>query len=155
MDSAETFGDLSLETPGSLTSILWIPISTYPSTEVTENVFDFRLGTPYTNSGHYRLAFLQHLGYSPRILQRSNAGTCDRHQSLSVPVRLAHLFTISRPVTPRHCTSAQSLPHDGPPHSLQEVGTDPKTEIHFSVVPVRPDFLPGHYNFGSISKIKH
>ena len=42
----------------SLPSILWMPISTYPSTEVIENVFDFRLGTPYTNSGHYRLAFL-------------------------------------------------------------------------------------------------
>ena len=64
MESAETFGDLSFETP----------ISTYPSTEVTENVFDFRLGTPYTNSRHCRLAFLQHLGYSPRLRQRSNAG---------------------------------------------------------------------------------
>ena len=38
---------------------------------VFENVFDFRLGTPYTNSGHCRLAFLQHLGYSPRLWQRS------------------------------------------------------------------------------------
>ena len=67
MESAERFGDFSLETLGSVTSILCIPISTYPSTEVTENVFDFRLGTPYTNSGHCRLAFLQHLGYSPRL----------------------------------------------------------------------------------------
>ena len=66
-ECGKAFGDLSLATPGSLTSILWIPISTYPSTEVTENVFDFRLGTPYTNSGHCRLAFLQHLGYSPRL----------------------------------------------------------------------------------------
>ena len=45
-----------------------------------------------------------------------NAGTRDGHQSLSVPRRLAHLFTVSRPVTPRHCTSAQYLPHDGPLH---------------------------------------
>ena len=44
---------LSLKTPGSHPSILWIPISTYTSTEVTENIFDFRFGTPYTNSGHY------------------------------------------------------------------------------------------------------
>ena len=65
----KAFDDLSLETPGLLPSILWIPISTYPSTEVTENVFDFRLGTPYTNFGHCCLAFLQHLGYSPRLLQ--------------------------------------------------------------------------------------
>ena len=35
------------------------------------NVFDFRVGTPYTNSGHCRLAFLQHLGYSPGLWQRS------------------------------------------------------------------------------------
>ena len=61
-----------------------------------------------------------------------NASTRDGHQSLSVPGRLlTHLFTISRPVPLRHCTSAQSLPHDGPPHSRQEVGTDPKTEIPF------------------------
>ena len=58
-----------------------------------------------------------------------NVGTRDGHQSLSVPGRLAHLFTISRSVPLRHCTSAQSLPHDGPPHSRQEFGTDPKTEI--------------------------
>ena len=81
-----------------------------------------------------------------------NAGTRDGHQSLSVPGRLAHLFTISRPVFPRHCTSAQSLPHDGPPHSGQEFGTDPKTEIPFSGIPVRPGFLPGHSNSGSISQ---
>ena len=43
----------------------------FPSTEVTENVFEFRLGTPYTNSGHCRSAFLQHLGYSTRLWQRS------------------------------------------------------------------------------------
>ena len=85
---------------------MWIPISTYPSTEVTENVFDFRLGTLYANSGH-----------------------C--WYTLSVPGRLAHIFTISRPVPSRQCTRAQSLPHDGPPHSQQEVGTDPKTEIPF------------------------
>ena len=71
---------------------------------------------------------------------------------MSVPGRLAHLFTISRPMPPRHCTSAQSLPHDGPPHSRQEVGTDPKTEIPFSEIPVRPGFLPGHSNSGSISQ---
>ena len=53
---------------------------------------------------------------------------------------------------PRHCSSAQSLPHDGPPHSRQEVGTDPKTEIPFSGIPVRPGFLPGHSNSGSISQ---
>ena len=58
-----------------------------------------------------------------------NAGIRDGHQSLSVPGRLAHLFTISRPVPPRHC--AQCLLHDGPPHSRQEVLTDPKTEIPF------------------------
>ena len=39
----------------------------YPSTEVTETVFDFRLRTPYTNSGQCHSAFLQHLGYSPRL----------------------------------------------------------------------------------------
>ena len=88
----------------------------------------FRLGTPYTNSGHCHLAFLQHLGYSPRLWQRSNAGTRNGHQSLSVPGRLAHLFTNSRPVPPRHCISTQSLTHDGHPHSRQEVGTYPKTE---------------------------
>ena len=109
----KAFGDLSLETPGSLPPILWIPISPYPSTEVTENVFDFRLRTPYTNS-RCRLAFLQHLGHSPRLWQWSYAATRDGHQSLSVPGRLSDLFTISRPVHPRHCTSAQSLPHDGP-----------------------------------------
>ena len=59
MESAEAFNDLSLKMPGTLPPILWIPISTYPSTEVTENVFDFRLVTPYTNSRHCRLAFLQ------------------------------------------------------------------------------------------------
>ena len=53
---------------------------------------------------------------------------------------------------PRQCTSAQSLPHDGPPHSRQEVGTDPKTEIPFSGIPVRPSFLPSHSNSGSISQ---
>ena len=53
---------------------------------------------------------------------------------------------------PRHCTSAQSLPHDGPPHSRQEVETNPETEIHFSGIPVRPSFLPGHSNSGSISQ---
>ena len=149
----KAFGDFSLETPGSLPSILWVPISTYPSTKVTENVFDFRLGTHYTNSGHCRLAFLQQLGYSPRLYDRyQNAGTRDGHQSRSVPGRLAHLFTISRPMPPRHCTSAQSLPHNGPPHSRQEVGTDPKTEIPFSGMPVRPGFLPGHCNSGSISQ---
>ena len=63
----KAFGDLSLETPWSLPSILWMPISTYPSTEVTDNFYDFRLGTPYTNPGHCRLAFLQHLGYSSRL----------------------------------------------------------------------------------------
>ena len=51
-------------------------------------------------------------------------------------------------MSPRHCTSAQSLPHDGPPHSRQEVGTDPKTEIPFSGIPVRPGFLPSHSNSG-------
>ena len=81
-----------------------------------------------------------------------NVGTRDGHQSLSVPGRLAHLFTISRSVPLRHCTSAQSLPHDGPPHSRQEFGTDPKTEIIFSVIPVRPGFLPGHSNSGTISQ---
>ena len=81
-----------------------------------------------------------------------NAGTRGGHQSMSVSGRLAHLFTISRPVPPRHCTSAQSLPHDGPPHSRQEVRTDPKTEIPFSGIPVRPGFLPGHSNSGSISQ---
>ena len=78
-----------------------------------------------------------------------NAGTRDGHQSLSVLGRLAHLFTISRPVPLRHCTSAQSLPHDGPP---QEIGTDPKTEIPFSVIPVLPGFLRSHSNSGSISQ---
>ena len=52
----------------------------------------------------------------------------------------------------RHSTSAQSLPRDGPPHSRQEVGTDPKIEITFSGIPVRPGFLPGHSNSGSISQ---
>ena len=63
---------------------------------------------------------LQHLRYSPRLWQRSNAGTRDGHQSLSVPGRLTHLFTISRPVTPRHwsvqvlnlCHSMGLLIHD-------------------------------------------
>ena len=87
-----------------------------------------------------------------KIMTDQNAGTRDGHQSLSVPWRLAHLFTISRPVTPRYCTSAQSLPHDGPPHSQQEVGTDPNKEIPFSGIPVRPGFLPGHSNSGSISQ---
>ena len=63
--------------------------------------------------------------------RNQNAGTRDGHQSLSVPGLLAHLFTISRPVPPRHYTSAQSLPHDGPPHTRQEVRTDPKTEMPF------------------------
>ena len=81
-----------------------------------------------------------------------NAGTRDGHQSLSVPGRLAHLFTISRPVPSRHCTSPQSLPHDGSPHSRQEVGTDPKTEIPFSGIQVRPSFLLCHSNSESISK---
>ena len=124
------FGDLSLKMPGSLPSILWIPISTYPSTD----------------SGHYIpipgtavWPFSSTLG----ILQ-----DYDRDQMLV----LAHLFTSSRPVRPRHCTSAQSLPHDGPPHSRQEVGTDPKTEIPFSGIPVRPGFLPSHSNSGSISQ---
>ena len=53
---------------------------------------------------------------------------------------------------PRPCTSAQSLPHDEPPHSRQEVRTDPKTEIPFSGIPVRPGFLPNHSNSGSISQ---
>ena len=81
-----------------------------------------------------------------------NAGTRDGHQSMSVSGRLAHLFTISRPVPPRHCTSAQSLPQDGPPHSRQEVRSDPKTEFPFSGIPVRPGFLPGHSKSGSISQ---
>ena len=66
-----------------------------------------------------------------KIMTDQNAGTRVGHQSLSVPGLLAHLFSISRPVHPRHCKSAQSLPHDGPPHSRQEVGTDLKTEIPF------------------------
>ena len=45
MESAESIHDLSL---GSLPSIFWMPVSTYPSTEVTRNFFDFRLGTPCT-----------------------------------------------------------------------------------------------------------
>ena len=31
----------------------------------------------------------------------------------------------------RHCTSALYLPHDGPPHSRQEVGNDPKQKFLF------------------------
>ena len=92
------------------------------------------------------------LGIHQEYGRDQNAGTRDGHQSLSVPGRLAHLFTISRPVPPRHCTNAQSLIHDGPPHSRQEVGTDPKTEIPFSGIPVRPSFLPSHSNSGSISQ---
>ena len=45
MESAESIHDLSL---GSLPSIFWMPVSTYPSTEVTRNFFDFRLGTQCT-----------------------------------------------------------------------------------------------------------
>ena len=63
----KAFGDLSLEMPGSLPSILWMLISIYPSIEVTDNFFDFSLGTQFTHSGHCRLAFLQHFGYSPRL----------------------------------------------------------------------------------------
>ena len=111
MESAESIQRSLPRDAWVIPSILWIPISTYPSTEVTENVFDFRL-----------------------------------------PGRLAHLLTISRPVPLRHCTSAQSLPHDGRPHSRQEVRTDPKTEIPFSGIIVRPSFLPGHSNSGSISQ---
>ena len=96
--------------------------------------------------------FSSTLGIHQDYDRDQNAGTPDGHQSLSVPGRLAHLFTISRPVPPRHCTSAQSLPHDGPPHSRQEVETNPETEIHFSGIPVRPSFLPGHSNSGSISQ---
>ena len=33
-----------------------------------------------------------------------------------------------------------------------EAGTDPKTEIPFSGIPVRPSFLPGHSNSGSMSQ---
>ena len=33
--------------------------------------------------------------------------------------------------TLRHCTSALSLPHDGPPDSRQVVGTDPKQKFRF------------------------
>ena len=81
-------------------------------------------------------AFSRNLDIHQDYDRDHNAGTCDGHQSRSVLGRLAHLFTISRPVPPRHCTSAQSRPHDGPPDSLQEVGTDPITEIPFSVIPV-------------------
>ena len=75
--------------------------------------------------------FSSTLGIHQDYDRDQNAGTRDGHQSLSVPGRLAHLFTISRPVPPRHCTSAQSLPHDGSLHSRHEVGTDTKTEIPF------------------------
>ena len=71
-----------------------------------------------------------------------------------LPGRLAHLFTISRPVPLRHCTCAQSLPRDGPPHSKQDVRTDPKIEITFSGLPVELVSIPGHSNSGSISQIK-
>ena len=87
-----------------------------------------------------------HQGYD----RDQNAGTRDGHQSLSVLGRLAHLYTISRPVPLRHCTSAQSLSDDERPDSRQEIGTDPKTEIPFSGIPVRSSFLPGHCNSGSI-----
>ena len=54
----------------------------------------------------------------------------------------------------RHCTCAQSLPRDGPPHSKQDVRTDPKIEITFSGLPVELVSIPGHSNSGSISQIK-
>ena len=66
--------------------------------------------------------FSSTLGIHQDYDRDQNTGTRDGHQCLS------HLVTISRPVPPRHCTSA---PHDGLPHSRQEVGTDPKTEIPF------------------------
>ena len=113
----------------------------------------------FSGSGHHIsipgtvvYLFSSTLGILQDYDRDQNAGTRDGHQSLSVPGRLAHLFTISWPVPPRHCTSAQSLPHNGPPLSRQEVGTDPKTEIPFSGIPVRPGFLPSHSNSGSISQ---
>ena len=143
---------ISLKTPGSLPSNLLIPIFPYPSTEITENVFDFRLRNHTPIPGTAVWPFSSTLGIHQDYDSDQYAGTRDEHQCLSVRGRLAHLFTISRPVPPRHCTGAQSLPHDGPPHSRQEVGTDPKTEIPFSGIPVRPGFLPGHSNSGSISQ---
>ena len=137
MESAESIrrclpGDAWVTSINILDTYFHIPIH-----RGYQNVFYFRLGTPYINSGHCRLAFLLHLGYSIDYDRDQNAGTRDGHQSLSVPGRLARLFTNSRLVPPRHCTSAQYLPHDGPPHSRQEFKTDPKTEIPFSGIPIR------------------
>ena len=104
MESEKVFGELSLETPGSLPSILWIPISTYPSTEVTEM-------SSISNSGHHIpipgtavWPFSSTLGIHQDYDRDQNAGTHDGHQSLSVPGRLAHLFTISRPVPLYKCS---------------------------------------------------
>ena len=75
---------------------------------------DFRLQTQYTNSGHCRLA---------KMMTEINM--------------LVHMMGINLIYSPSHdqwlrdTTSAQSRPHDGPPHSRQEVGTDPTTEIPF------------------------
>ena len=101
MESAEVFGDLSFETlilSSKMSSISdsghHIPI---PGTAVW----------PFSST----------LGIHQDYDRDQNAGKRDGHQSLSVPGRLPHLFTISGPVPPRHCTSAQSLPCYGPPHS--------------------------------------
>ena len=153
MESAESIRRSLSRDALVLPSILWISIFTFPSIEATENVFVFRLGHHIPIPGTAVWPFSSTLG----ILQeydrdKKNAGTLDGHQSLSVPGRLAHLFTISRPVSPRHCKNAHSLPHDGPPHSRQEDGTDPETEIPFSGIPVQHGFLPSHSNSGSISQ---
>ena len=84
--------------------------------------------------------FSSTLGIHQDYDRDQNAGIRDGHQSLSVLGRLARLITISRPVPPRHCTTAQSPSHGGHPDSRQDIGTDPKTEIPFSGIPIRVSF---------------
>ena len=93
MESAEAFGDLSLETPGSLPSILWIPIS-HPQ-RLPKMSLSSDLGHHIPIPGTAVRPFSSTLAIQQDYDKDQNAGKRDGHQSLSVPGRLAHLFTIS------------------------------------------------------------
>ena len=83
---------------------------------------DFRLQTQYTNSGHCRLAKM--MTEIKMLVHMMGINLCQYLDDWLI-------YSPSHDQCLRDTTSAQSRPHDGPPHSRQEVGTDPTTEIPF------------------------